>query len=190
MRKQRAARGGSNPVQYDHNNLSFNSGDYSGFGNLNQSAITQARKASYAGNNPFANNDGNQTAISGGRKPTADSLAYPVYKQNKGSTRGRFSNGGGSIAVANNNEEGLDGGENLVNIKNFGYKGLPTSNIMKQERANNSFNNAGNTTASRFYNPNKGNSPSHMMNDTQSRFMSNLQNNRKGGGQKNTNGVF
>ena len=40
---------------------------------------------------------GNHTAISGGRKPTADSTAYTLYKPNK-QARGKFSNGGGSIA--------------------------------------------------------------------------------------------
>ena len=41
---------------------------------------------------------GNHTAISGGRKPTADSTAYPLYKANgKINARGKFSNGGGSI---------------------------------------------------------------------------------------------
>ncbi len=40
---------------------------------------------------------GNRTAISGGRKPTADSTAYTLYKPNK-QARGKFSNGGGSIA--------------------------------------------------------------------------------------------
>ena len=41
---------------------------------------------------------GNHTAISGGRKPTADSHAYPLYKaQGKINARGKFSNGGGSI---------------------------------------------------------------------------------------------
>jgi len=39
---------------------------------------------------------GNHTAISGGRKPTADSTAYTLYKPNK-QARGKFSNGGGSI---------------------------------------------------------------------------------------------
>lgn len=40
---------------------------------------------------------GNHTAISGGRKPTADSTAYTLYKPTK-QARGKFSNGGGSIA--------------------------------------------------------------------------------------------
>ncbi len=33
--------------------------------------------------NDSANNSGNHTAISGGRKPTADSHAYTLYKPNK-----------------------------------------------------------------------------------------------------------
>ena len=41
------------------------------------------------------------------------------------------------------------------------------------------FSTGPNTTASRFYNPNKQqNSPQNIMNDTQTRFMQNLQNNR------------
>ena len=41
---------------------------------------------------------GNHTAISGGRKPTADSHAYTLYKPNKQNHRGKFSNGGGSMS--------------------------------------------------------------------------------------------
>lgn len=40
---------------------------------------------------------GNHTAISGGRKPTADSHAYPFYKVQGKNNRNKFSNGGGSI---------------------------------------------------------------------------------------------
>jgi hypothetical protein len=41
---------------------------------------------------------GTHTAISGGRKPTADSYAQSVYKQaGKMIGRTKFSNGGGSI---------------------------------------------------------------------------------------------
>mmetsp|Transcript_10269 Transcript_10269/g.17271 ORF Transcript_10269/g.17271 Transcript_10269/m.17271 type:complete len:98 (+) Transcript_10269:266-559(+) len=43
------------------------------------------------------NGSGNHTAISGGRKPTADSHAYTLYKPNKQNNRGKFSNGGGSL---------------------------------------------------------------------------------------------
>ena len=68
----------------------------------------------------------------------------------------------------------------------------------KQNQMNqSSFSTGPNTTASRFYNPNKQHSPQNAMNDTQTRFMQNLQNNRpkivgsingsQGGGQ---NGVF
>ena len=47
---------------------------------------------------PTDNGSGNQTAISGGRKPTADSHAYTLYKPNKANQRGKFSNGGGSLS--------------------------------------------------------------------------------------------
>ena len=43
-------------------------------------------------------NSGNHTAISGGRKQTADNHAYTLYKPNKPNARGKFSNGGGSIS--------------------------------------------------------------------------------------------
>jgi hypothetical protein len=45
-----------------------------------------------------ANSSGNHTAISGGRKPTADSHAYTLYKPAKPNARGKFSNGGGSLS--------------------------------------------------------------------------------------------
>jgi hypothetical protein len=44
---------------------------------------------------------GNHTAISGGRKPTADSHAYPLYKAATKQNRNKFSNGGGSIGGSN-----------------------------------------------------------------------------------------
>merc|ERR1719331_1683059 len=59
----------------------------------------------FTGNGSMAGS-GNLTAISGGRKPTADSHAYTLYKPNKGlAHRGKFSNGGGSMAGA----DGYDG---------------------------------------------------------------------------------
>jgi len=49
-------------------------------------------------------NSGSNTAISGVRKPTADSHAYTLYKPNgKSNIRGKFSNGGGSIDGSNQN---------------------------------------------------------------------------------------
>jgi hypothetical protein len=51
------------------------------------------------------NNGGNLTAISGGRKPTADSTAYTLYKP-KANARGKFSNGGGSMSGV---PDGFDG---------------------------------------------------------------------------------
>jgi|APSaa5957512535_1039671.scaffolds.fasta_scaffold81653_1 hypothetical protein len=56
----------------------------------------------------FNNTDmsGTHTAISGGRKPTADSYATSVYKQaGKMIGRTKFSNGGGSIG---RNEGNID----------------------------------------------------------------------------------
>ena len=110
---------------------------------------------------------GNHTAVSGGRKPTADSHAYTLYKPNKNNPRAKFSNGGGSLsgqqdgsfeagyAVHNNSFMSM-GGDKNINMSNFST--------------------GPNTTATRFYNPKHaqgGNSPSHM-NETQSRFMQNL----------------
>ena len=46
------------------------------------------------------NSQGTHTAISGGRKPTADSHAYTLYKPTKLNARGKFSNGGGSMGGA------------------------------------------------------------------------------------------
>lgn len=84
---------------------------------------------------------GNQTAISGGRKPTADNQAYPLYKQQgKVNTRGKFSNGGGSIGGINEGvfEQGFQNNSIILMEKN-------------QQMGN--FSTGPNTTASRFYNP-------------------------------------
>lgn len=59
----------------------------------------------------FSQGNGNHTAISGGRKPTADSTAQSMFKAN----RGKFSNGGGSIGGGQ--DFGLDGGFNGINGK-------------------------------------------------------------------------
>jgi hypothetical protein len=104
IRKQRANRGVSNPMQYD-NNLS--SKDYS---MMNSSAISHERQQSLQNTTPgivnpnsFMNDHlGLDNDVSGGRKPTADSIAYPLYNQNGQKVmRGKFSNGGGSIDGAN-----------------------------------------------------------------------------------------
>jgi len=55
----------------------------------------------FTGNGSMNGSSGNHTAISGGRKPTADSHAYTLYKPNKANARGKFSNGGGSISEDN-----------------------------------------------------------------------------------------
>jgi hypothetical protein len=59
---------------------------------------------------------GNQTANSGGRKPTADSHAYTLYKPNKPNARGKFSNGGGSI---NGQEQEYETNETNLNNSAF-----------------------------------------------------------------------
>ena len=93
---------------------------------------------------------GNHTATSGGRKPTADSHAYTLYKPNKPNARGKFSNGGGSIAGQGEDYEN----EGQMNTSGFSAGGA-------------------NQTASRFYNPSKLSTPhnNNVMNETQSRFM-------------------
>lgn len=63
-------------------------------------------------------NTGNHTAISGGRKPTADSHAYTLYKPTKHNPRGKFSNGGDSI-----------GGQPDMSFDS-GYNGIPNSNLI------------------------------------------------------------
>jgi len=94
------------------------------------------------------NASGNTTAISGGRKPTADSSAYTLYKPNQ--RGGKFSNGGGSI-----------GGQKDEDF---------------QDMNNSGFSSNANATASRFYNPSKQVTPNNNgMNETHSRFMSNVQ---------------
>ena len=98
---------------------------------------------SSAGRNVVANT-GNHTAISGGRKQTADNHAYTLYKPNKPNARGKFSNGGGSISGDPNgsfDNSGYGNSSFMVNDKNL--------NI-------NNFSTNPNTTASRFYNPKQG----------------------------------
>jgi len=64
----------------------------------------------FSGNGSMNGGSGNHTAISGGRKPTADSHAYTLYKPNKPNARGKFSNGGGSINGNGQNDASFDGG--------------------------------------------------------------------------------
>lgn len=92
------------------------------------------------------------TAISGGRKPTADSTAYTLYKPNKQNMRSKISNGGGSIAGTADGS--FDAGYAAI------LNNLNQNNIVKLEKQANSWNHSNfasgpNTTASRFYNPNK-----------------------------------
>ena len=63
----------------------------------------------FTGNGSMNGSSGNHTAISGGRKPTADSHAYTLYKPNKANARGKFSNGGGSIS-GGQQDASYDGG--------------------------------------------------------------------------------
>ena len=125
-------------MQYDNN---FGSKDLT---YDNSSAFSQDRNTSLQNTTPMVNissftQDLNNTdqLNTGGRKPTADSTAYPVYKSNggKNSVRGKFSTGGGSIDGAN---------------PQVGFKG---------DSGGNTYNTGPNTTASRFYNPNKHASP-------------------------------
>jgi len=91
---------------------------------------------------------GVNTAISGGRKPTADSTAYTLYKPGgKQHLRGKFSNGGGSIDGVAGIQPADPQFQNSVNL------------MEKNINNNNNFNTNPNTTASRFYNPNKQISP-------------------------------
>ena len=87
---------------------------------------------------------GNHTAISGGRKHTADNHAYTLYKPNKPNARGKFSNGGGSI-----------GGDHNGSFDTTGYGNSSMMGADKNLNINNYSTNP-NTTASRFYNPKTG----------------------------------
>ena len=64
-------------------------------------------------NGGYDSNSGNHTAISGGRKPTADSHAYTLQKPHKQNGRAKFSYGGGSIAGTTDGS--FDSGYNAMN---------------------------------------------------------------------------
>lgn len=119
---------------------------------------------SSGGGNVIAHgNSGNHTAISGGRKQTADNHAYTLYKPNKPNARGKFSNGGGSIS-----------GDANGSFDNSGYGNNSLMGGVDKNFNMNNFSTNPNTTASRFYNPKgAGGSPhqNNLMNDTQTRFM-------------------
>ena len=152
LRKQRANRGVSNPTQFDHNNVSVNGQDY--LHNTTQHARQQSINSNVMMNmtgmgfapaeSPSA--AGNHTAISGGRKPTADSTAYPLYKAHgKVNARGKFSNGGGSI-----------GGNDVGSFDQGSFQNNSIILMEKGHHANASnFSTGPHTTASRFYNPNR-----------------------------------
>ena len=109
---------------------------------------------------------GNHTAISGGRKQTADNHAYTLYKPNKANARGKFSNGGGSIS-----------GDHNGSFDTTGYGNSSLMGVAEKNLNLNNFSTNPNTTASRFYNPKNGQGSPHqnnLMNDTQTRFMQNL----------------
>lgn len=155
---------GNQADYYNNNNTQFNSTSYPATHSRKKSINNQQNNTNVAtvGNITNLNNNGqfnssqissgNHTANSGGRKPTADSHAYTLYKPNKPNARGKFSNGGGSITGQEQEYE------NEANLNNSGF----SSNA--------------NATASRFYNPSKQSTPhnNNVMNETQSRFMQNL----------------
>mgnify|MGYP006141875163 CR=1 FL=1 len=103
-------------------------------------------------------NSGTHTAISGGRKQTADHHAYTLYKPNKQNARGKFSNGGGSMSGAG--DDSFENGYGSVQNNSFigDVKNLNMSNYSTNP----------NTTASRFYNPKNSGSPhqNNLMNET------------------------
>jgi hypothetical protein len=148
IRKQRASRGVSNPNQYENN---FNSQDYS---ILNHTAISHDRNQSLQNTTPgainmsqYSQNESFNPVINANRKPTADSAAYTLYKPNaKGNTRGGKVSSGDSV----DNEP-----DNYQN------------SIDKQS----SYNTGPNTTASRFYNPNKASAGGYSTNEQNSRFI-------------------
>lgn len=113
-------------------------GGVQGHGALNIGNFTSV---SSGGGNVIHGNSGNHTAISGGRKQTADNHAYTLYKPNKANARGKFSNGGGSI-----------GGDPNGSFDNSGYGNGSFMGDHKNININN-FGTNPNSTASRFYNP-------------------------------------
>ena len=106
--------------------------------------IGNCTSVSSGGGNVMHSNTGNHTAISGGRKQTADNHAYTLYKPNKQNARGKFSNGGGSIS-----------GDANGSFDNSGYGNGSFMAVDKNLNINN-FSTNPNTTASRFYNPKNG----------------------------------
>ena len=106
----------------------------------------------------IGSNSGTHTAVSGGRKQTADHHAYTLYKPNKNNARGKFSNGGGSIG---GNDDSFDNG--------YGSSVQQNSFIGDVKNVNMSnYSTNPNTTASRFYNPKNSGSPhqNNLMNET------------------------
>ena len=85
-----------NTAEYYNNNQQFNSTSYPSH-NRKKSINNQPGSIPNGSFNSQISS-GNHTATSGGRKPTADSHAYTLYKPNKPNARGKFSGGGGSIA--------------------------------------------------------------------------------------------
>ena len=127
-----------NQAEYYNNNQQFNSTSYPASHSRkksinNQNMGIQGNISNLNNNGQFNSqmSSGNHTATSGGRKPTADSHAYTLYKPNKANNRGKFSNGGGSITGQAEDYDN-DGQMNTSNISH-----------------------GANQTASRFYNPSK-----------------------------------
>jgi hypothetical protein len=93
--------------------------------------------------------------VSANRKPTADSAAFTLYNPNgKGNNRVKATGG--------------DPGEQEQHD-------LYQNSIGEKQSA---FNTGPNTTASRFYNPNKASAGGYTSNEQNSRFIQNMHNNR------------
>jgi hypothetical protein len=86
----------SYPSHARKKSITNNTGNTGNFGNTTMNGSMNI--GNFTGNGSMNGGSGNHTAISGGRKPTADSHAYTLYKPNKANARGKFSNGGGSIS--------------------------------------------------------------------------------------------
>ena len=120
-----------NQAEYYNNNQQFNSTSYPTSHSRKKSINNQNQGNMNNGQFNSQMTSGNHTATSGGRKPTADSHAYTLYKPNKANNRGKFSNGGGSIGGQGEDYDN----EGQMNTSNFSA--------------------GANQTASRFYNPSK-----------------------------------
>lgn len=102
----------------------------------------------------YSQNESFNPTASANRKPTADSAAFTLYNPNgKGNNRTKAS--GGDDQDQNDIYQNSIGGD-------------------KQS----AFTTGQNTTASRFYNPNKASAGGYATNEQNSRFIQNMHNNR------------